>query len=265
MIINILSLIVFVFTIGTVDAKIKWIEIEIDSGEKIRAIYGIPDKEGKHPAVIYNHGTFVRKLGYTEASNRGYDVKNFVKALVKEGFVALAPIRKEGRLRLSPRKKPNIMGGPPREWNAAIKEGMAVTASVLRFLKQQPNVDSQRFAIVGFSEGGLITLWSVFGRTDLRAIVLMSPANIGKSPQFQFKVAAKRIDEIETPVFLTLGKSDIKKIIHNCKDIFIPKMNRLNKHIEYKVNYPGDHKWFHKVRSEYWKDVISFLNKYLMQ
>ncbi len=93
----------------------------------------------------------------------------------------------------------------------------------------------------------------------------MSPANIGKSSQFKFEVAAKRIDEIETPVFLTIGKSDLKIIIHNSKDIFIPKMKRLNKHIEYKVNYPGNHKWFWKVRSEYWIDVISFLNKNLAQ
>ncbi|MGA1870910.1 MAG: hypothetical protein ACMUJM_20430 [bacterium] len=68
--------------------------IKAKSGDTITAIYSAPESKGKLPAIIYNHRTFVRKLGYSEAASRGYNVNDFVKALNKEGFVAIAPIRK---------------------------------------------------------------------------------------------------------------------------------------------------------------------------
>jgi hypothetical protein len=41
------------------------------------------------------------------------------------------------------------------------------------------------------------------------------------------------------------------------------KMKNLNPKYEYKVDYPGNHKWFWKVREQYWDDIISFLDKNL--
>ncbi len=91
----------------------------------------------------------------------------------------------------------------------------------------------------------------------------MSPSNAGKSPQFNFEEAVKRTKAITSPVFLTLGDSDKRKIIKNCTNLLIPEMKELNKDIEYKIDYIGPHQWFKKVRDEYWNDIISFLNKHL--
>ena len=91
----------------------------------------------------------------------------------------------------------------------------------------------------------------------------MSPANIGQSAEFRFKEAVKRLEAINAPVLLTLGRSDTRKIIDNCTERLIPRMNQLNKDIEHKIDYPGNHQWFWKVRAEYWKDIIGFLNKHL--
>ena len=107
-------LIIIVFNIASiknVKAEVKWIKLQTESGETVSAIYGYPDKEGKHPAVIYNHGVLVRRVGYKEAAirnddKRDYDVKKFVPALVENGFVAIAPIREYKRLPLTGGREP---------------------------------------------------------------------------------------------------------------------------------------------------------------
>ena len=248
---------------GCVHAKIETIKLPINSADQVEAIYGVPEGEGKFPAIIYNHGTFVRRLGYSEAARRGYDVRDFVNSLVQNGFVALAPIRKIGRLKLTDIGKADIMDESPDQLTNALKEGIAITSSAIQFLKSQPTVQEDNIGIIGFSEGGLITLWSSFEQQQLKAFVLMSPADITKSSEFCFREACKKVETIKAPVFLTLGKNDIPVIIENCLNLFIPRMKQLDKEIEYKIDYPERHIWFHKVRREYWNDIILFLNKKL--
>ena len=43
--------------------------LKTKSGDAIKAIYSAPESKGKLPVIIYNHGTFVRKLGYSDAAN----------------------------------------------------------------------------------------------------------------------------------------------------------------------------------------------------
>jgi dienelactone hydrolase len=52
---------------------------------------------------------------------------------------------------LGPGERADIMGGPTSEWNNAVVEGLEVINSALKFLKNQPNVDSERIGIIGFS------------------------------------------------------------------------------------------------------------------
>lgn len=241
--------------------KIKRIKIQTTSGDTIDAIHGYPDIEGRHPAVIYNHGSSVRKFGYRDSVNRGYDVKDFVRALAKAGYVALAPLRKHKRL--PSRKGPPgdvVFKMPSEEWTDAVEEGLRAISTSIGFLKKQPNVAVEKIGVIGFSEGGLITIFSAFEHNDLRAVVLIAPA-LGRSPIYRYSTAVRRIDEMHSPVFLLLGRSDIPGIIDRCTKLFIPSMKRAGKEIETRIDYPGDHSWFHKVRSEYWKDIIRFLDR----
>ena len=243
------------------EAGTKWVELKTKDGKTIQAIYGTPDSAGKHPAVIYNHGLIIRKMGYYEKARRGYDVKDFVEGLASNGFAAIAPIRETGRV------EDLSAGLPPRtdisaeEWTEAIEEGLDLVNSSMQFLKSQPDVAGDKIGVMGFSEGGLITFWSPILYKDLKAVVIMSPGNMGSS-SYRFRNALKKVDTITAPVFLTFGDSDSRKIRDNCFNHLIPKMERLGKTFEYKV-YNGDHRWFQKVRKEYWDDIISFFNKHL--
>jgi hypothetical protein len=61
-------IVIAIIRLGSVSAKETTFKTE--SGETIEVIYSVPEGKGKPPAIIYNHGTFIRKLGYFEASSR---------------------------------------------------------------------------------------------------------------------------------------------------------------------------------------------------
>ena len=151
------------------------------------------------------------------------------------------------------------MRGPPEQWDAAIKEGIAANRMALAYLKKQAIVQVDRIGIMGLSEGGLVAMWTLFGIADFKAAVLISPANISRSPSYWFKLAYLNlnVDTIRSPVFLAVGKNDIPIIKLNCR-LLIPKMKDLNNPFEYKY-YPGDHAWFKTIRAELWEDTIDFL------
>ncbi len=66
-------------------AEVVWIKLPLAGGGTLNALLGVPDDSAKHPAVLYSHGTFVRRMGYDEARANGYDIRDYVDALVKAG------------------------------------------------------------------------------------------------------------------------------------------------------------------------------------
>src|SRR3990172_7975710 len=67
----------------------------IDGGER-QALLCRPRGTGPFPAVVYNHGLIVDRVGYERAARRGYDLDGICGALAADGFLAFAPIRRSG-------------------------------------------------------------------------------------------------------------------------------------------------------------------------
>ena len=65
------------------------------------------------------------------------------------------------------------------------------------------------------------------------------------------------------PVMLTVGSKDNKSIRKVTAKKLIPIMQKLEKNFTYKIDYPGDHKWFWKVRKSHFADVKKFLDEHL--
>jgi len=226
-----------------------WIEFKVGT-HTVKALMALPSGPGPHAAVIYNHGTAVRKNGYTRAKKRGYDVAGYVKALADAGYVAFAPIRSH----LSSAK-----------YKTAIVGGVETVQAAIGYLKSRPDVDSTRIGAVGFSEGGLVTLWSAIDGVELKAIVLMSPATIKGAGDKQLKAAVQKsiVKRITIPIFLTVGINDNRSILKVMQKKLIPNLQKNGPPFTYKTDYPGDHKWFWKVRSNHFKDLKAFFIKYL--
>ncbi len=230
-----------------VRAEADWIDFETAAAGTVSALFAKPEGDGPFAAIVYNHGRIVRKLGYAEAAVRGYDVKDFVEKLAAAGYVVIAPIRDR------------LEDAGPEE---AVSGGVAVSNGAIDFLKGRSDVNAERIGVMGFSEGGLITIWTALKRDDLAAVVLMSPAVMGRAGNWSFKRAAREdyLTHITAPVFLTMGRDDSKRIKKNAFKRLIPRMESLGKDFSYRTDYPGDHRWFWEPRAAYFNDILEFLN-----
>ena len=250
--------------VGQSDASVGWITLRTKEGTEVRSMLGVPGRPGKLPAVIFNHGTDVRQYGYERAVFEGKtDVREFVDALVAEGFVVLAPIREflanvayldRGRL-----------AGSPEDWTNVIARGLGVMRAAVRYLENHPRVKPGVMGIVGYSEGGNLALWTAIEGAAFRAVVLLSPAAIPVSPRYSLRAASDEIllAKIKVPVFLAVGEQDFEGIRAMTARFLIPNMQKLNKAFVSK-NYAGaEHNWFFRARDKYWRDVTEFLNAHL--
>ncbi|NQU57372.1 MAG: dienelactone hydrolase family protein [Rhodospirillales bacterium] len=230
-------------------AETSWVQFQV-GGDTVKALIALPSGQGPHAAVIYNHGSVVREKGYKSASARGYDPADYVQALADAGYVGLAPIREH--LTSS-------------NYRTAVIGGVETVKATIRYLKGRSEVKKTRIGAIGFSEGGLVTLWSAIEGAELSAIVLMSPATIQEAGDKQLKVAAStpHLARLTMPLLLTVGTNDNRSIRKVTERRLIPNMEKLGMEFTYKTDYPGDHKWFWKVRPDHFGDVIAFLAKHL--
>ncbi len=234
------------FLIAPAAAETIWVEFSVD-GVSVRALVAKPAGDGPFPAVLYNHGSVVRERGYDESAVRGYDIPGYIEALAAAGYVGVAPVRE------------HLTSAGYRE---AIIGGVATVKAAIGYLKTRADVDPARIGAIGFSEGGLVTLWSAIEAADLQAVVLMSPATIRDAGDRRLGRATKETNlaRIKAPVLLTVGADDNPSIRKVTRRRLIPTMQALGGAFQFKTDYPGDHKTFWRVGEEHIRDVVTFLD-----
>ena len=96
-------------------------------------------------------------------------------------------------------------------------------------------------------------------------VSLMSPASIRDSRGYRLRNAAarNRVAAIRAPVFLSLGENYLRSIKKVVTRRLVPILQATNEGFEYRLDYPGDHSWFHQLRDDYWLDIAGFLGKHL--
>ncbi|MBC8158716.1 MAG: dienelactone hydrolase family protein [Alphaproteobacteria bacterium] len=242
---------------------VDWVGLDV-VGTKVRAIIAMPEGAGPHPAVIFNHGTGVRHHGFEGSKSMGQmDVGTFTDALAKQGYVALAPIRPFKSYMAYVERGGTVGSGS--DWAEVVERGIDTVKTALAYLQARGDVRKDRIGVVGFSEGGNVTLWTVSETPGFAAVVLMSPASLRDSGRYWLKNAASRdrVQAIKAPVYLSLGEDDLRSIKKVLKRRLVPNLKETNEGFESRLDYPGDHFWFHHLSDEFWPDITGFLAKHL--
>jgi dienelactone hydrolase len=237
------------FLSHSAQAKTSWVSFQV-GGDTVKALIALPQGDGPHPAVIYNHGGVVREKGYGSATSHGYDVIGYLEAIAEAGYIGFAPIREHLT---------------SVDYEAAVTGGVQTVKAAIGFLQNHGKVDPLRIGAIGFSEGGLVTLWSAIEGANLKAVVLMSPATIRDAGKRQLKSAAKgsNLQRLKMPVLLTVGSDDNRSIRKVTERRLIPNMEGLGIPFVHKSDYPGNHKWFWQVQKSHFSDVSAFLAEHL--
>jgi len=244
-------------------AGIEWVDLKVEGADSVRAAFGVV-KGKKSPAVIFSHGTAVRRFGHQGSIDKAnMDITDYVKELNKMGYIAIAPVRSHLSDTAYVQRGGTV--GSTDDWIAVIENGIQVVKAARIFLTSNANVDPNRIAIMGFSEGGNITLWSATRESGYRAVVLLSPATIRDARRYNLKQATKKsnLSSIDAPVFLAVGEDDIRPIRMITSRRLIPNLQELEKTLVFHIDYPGGHKWFYEPRDALLDDLKLFLAKHL--
>jgi dienelactone hydrolase len=196
-----------------------------------------PEGKGPFPAVVHNHGVGVDTVGYQKALRRGYDLPSICKELSTAGFLTFVPIRQGG---------PGLRNLPPHK---------AQVLEAIDYVKRLADVDASRVALTGNSRGGLLTLMVGLERPDLKALVIMAPAEIGRN----LSNALSQISSLNAPILLLVEKSDEPEFQNNFDTIdrVLRENNKEVKSIRY--DRGGGHRLFHSA-GYYLQDVKAFLH-----
>ena len=121
------------------------------------------------------------------------------------------------------------------------------------YVKRLPDVDPSRIALTDNSRGGLLTLMVGVEQPDLKALVIMAPAEIGRN----LSNALSRISSLNAPVLLLVEKSDEPEFQNNFDTL--DRVLRENKKEVKSIRYDrgGGHRLFHGA-GYYLQDVKGF-------
>lgn len=258
------TILMLAISYGISHAELQLVTLTTERNETVQAVFGDPGGSGRRPAVIFNHGTDVRRDGYEGAKTQGeMNVDDYVKALNDQGYVAIAPLRT-----LLAREATLDRGrliGTPEQWDEVIAYGVRAVAAARRYLSERSNVDSSAIVVMGYSEGGNVSLWSAIETPGYRAVVLLSPAAMPTSRNYRLRAAAHedRLQRIAAPVYLAVAKNDFDGIRVVTREALIPNLQKINPTFRFRADYPGGHNWFLRVRPEFWNDVTAFLRQHL--
>jgi dienelactone hydrolase len=176
-------------------------------------------------------------MGYQKALRRGYDLPAICKELSASGFLTFIPIRQGG---------PGLRNLPSHK---------AQVLEAIDYVKRLTDVDPSRVALMGNSRGALLTLMVGLERPDLKALVIMAPAEIGRN----LSNAMYQISSLNAPVLLLVEKGDEAEFQNNFDAL--DRVLRENQRAVQSIRYDrgGGHNLFHGA-GYYLQDVTAFLH-----
>ena len=244
----------------------KYQEVFYSSGDlRIQAYLYKPDGDVRFPAVIYNHGT---RDGRERAS---VPFPYVGRMLTRAGYAVLVPERRgygksDGEIWW--REAGN-------DQSKVIRRLQAETDDVLagaEYLRTLPYIDTNRFAVMGWSFGGVVTMLATTRSTAFVAAVDQAGGALtwdGNGHMRDALIAAA--EKSATPTLFMVARNDrTTASVTTLADIF-KKRNIPHRLVIYEPFTPSQagraapgHAIFSSQGASLWeKDVLEFLDRYL--
>lgn len=221
-------------------------DITIPSGkETIKAYIAIPEKEGKHPAVVVVH----------EWWGLNDQIKGAADRLAKAGYVAIVPDLYRGKVGQDAESAHELMRGLPEE------RAVADIKATADFLGKHERVAGKSFGVVGFCMGGRLSLLSAIDDSRFQATVLC----YGRP-----ETDPEKLNKLAGPVLAIFGGAD-NGIGPEQHEAFRQGMEKAVKKLEIKVYDGAGHAFMNEKGRNYkeeattdaWKHILEFFDKSL--
>jgi dienelactone hydrolase len=245
----------------------KYSEVFYPSGSlRIQAYLYRPDGAGPFPAVIYNHGS---RVGRERTSVR---FEHIGALLTRSGYAVLVPERRGFGRSDGPTWQEAVRGDKARFVPRLDEETDDVLAA-LDYLQTLPFVDRKRVAIMGWSFGGIVTMFAASRSTAFAAAINQAGGALTWDGNGEIRRAlAAAAEKIATPTQLMVAENDRTTASTTTVGEILKKRGVVHQMIIYGPfrparpagTIPAGHQVFSAQGVNVWqKDVLEFLGRHL--
>jgi len=233
---------------------------------KIEAYLFKPDGPGPFPVVVYNHGS---RAGH-EREERPFAYVGEI--LVRSGYVVVVPERRGYGKSDGPTFGQTVGKDRGPRFVACVQEETDDVLAAVEFIKTLPNADMKRLGVMGWSFGGIVSVFAASRSSAFRAVVDQAGAALtwDHSPAMQ-EALKKAARKIQIPLLGMVAENDrttesVKAVVREAE-----ASGAATKLIVYPAFTPQDaagvapgHMIFGRDGWRFWEaDVKEFLAKYL--
>jgi dienelactone hydrolase len=171
-------------------------------GLSIQAYLYKPDGAGPFAAVIYNHGS---RLGQ---ERRSAPFEHIGRLLTRAGYVALVAERR-GYGRSDGQTWPQDVGNSKGRFVGRLNDETDDVLAAVDYLRTLPFVDAKRVGIMGWSFGGIVTMFAVSRSTAFAAAVNQAGGALtwNDNPGIRSALVAAA-EKVTTPTLLLVAEND---------------------------------------------------------
>ena len=249
--------------------------VVVHSGRlQLRALVWRPKGKGPFPAVLFNHGRGLTP--HTEGRLAG--VSDLGRIFADHGYVFMALFRRGEDLSAGQ----GIFIGDLLERERAAKGNAAATKLQVRllesdhladalaglaFLRELPDVDRRRVAVVGHSFGGSLALLAAAREKSLRAVVNFATAAGSWEGSAELRAALiTAVGRLTAPVLFVYAANDFSVAPGKVLDAEMTrhsKVHRLSLYPSFGKSVHEAH-WFVYLAAATWeRDVFAFLDEHM--
>jgi dienelactone hydrolase len=172
-------------------------------GLRIRAFLYKPNGDGPFPVVIYNHGARTGRPRLPEPN------EYIGRLLTRAGYVVLTPERRGYGDSEGPSLAEEIRNDLGQRFVARMEAETDDVFAAVDYLRTLPFADTKRIGIMGYSSGGIVTMFAVSRSTAFAVAINQAGAagawNISAELRGALIAAAEKAT---TPALLLVGQND---------------------------------------------------------